>query len=50
VHPDGRRVFVANWFSNEVCVIDADSLQVTARIPTGDGSRAFGRFIAPGGG
>ena len=39
------RIFVANWFSNSVSVIDAETLEVTREIVTGDGSRAFGHFI-----
>jgi YVTN family beta-propeller protein len=44
---DGRRIVVANWFSNTLSVIDAGTLEVTGEIPTGDGPRAFGKFIAP---
>ncbi|KKL12921.1 hypothetical protein LCGC14_2530910, partial [marine sediment metagenome] len=41
----GARLLVANWFSNSVSVIDAETLAVTQEIETGDGPRAFGRFI-----
>lgn len=43
---DGRHVIVANWESNTLSVIDADTLEVTGSIPTGDGPRAFGQFIS----
>jgi YVTN family beta-propeller protein len=42
---DGRTVYVANWFSNEVWSIATDSLKVIAKAKTGDGPRAFGAFI-----
>lgn len=42
--PDGP-VVVANWFSNTVTLIDPSSLAVLGEIPTGDGPRAFGRFV-----
>jgi YVTN family beta-propeller protein len=42
---DGERIYVANWFSNEVTAIDARTLEVTARMPVGDGPRAFGTFL-----
>jgi YVTN family beta-propeller protein len=45
-HPDEQHVYVANWFDNSVSVIDAESLEVVQTIPVGDGSRAFGEFIA----
>ena len=45
-HPDGKQVYVANWMGNTVSVIDAAELKVVNTIPTGDGSRAFGEFIA----
>ncbi|MGH6868481.1 MAG: hypothetical protein ACREDA_06355 [Methylocella sp.] len=38
-------VFVVNWFSNEVWAIDAGTLAVTAKMPAGDGPRAFGTFL-----
>jgi YVTN family beta-propeller protein len=44
---DGRRVVVANWFSNSLTVIDSESLETIGEIATGDGPRAFGRFLAP---
>jgi len=47
-HPDGQHVYVANWMGNSVSVIDAAALKVVNTIPTGDGSRAFGEFIARG--
>ncbi len=42
---EARRVYVANWMSNDITVINADTLTVETSIATGDGSRAFGRFI-----
>jgi YVTN family beta-propeller protein len=45
-HPAGGRIYVANWFTNEVSVIDTEALKVVASIPTGRGSRAFGQFIS----
>jgi YVTN family beta-propeller protein len=42
---DGDSVYVVNWFSNEVWAIDAGTLRVTAKMPAGDGPRAFGTFL-----
>jgi YVTN family beta-propeller protein len=42
---DGKTVYVANWFSDELWSIAADSLEVVAKAKTGDGPRAFGAFI-----
>jgi YVTN family beta-propeller protein len=42
---DGSTVYVTNWFSNELWSIDAKSLDVVAKVATGDGPRAFGAFI-----
>lgn len=42
---DETRVYVANWFSNTLSVIDTETLEVTGEIATGDGPRAFGRFL-----
>ncbi|MGH6841296.1 MAG: YncE family protein, partial [Methylocella sp.] len=42
---DGNSVYVVNWFSNEVWEIDAWTLKVTAKMPAGDGPRAFGTFL-----
>ncbi len=42
---DGARLYVANWFSNTLSVIDAATLDVAREIPVGDGPRAFGDFI-----
>ena len=42
---DGNSVYVVNWFSNEVWAIDAETLAVTAKMPVGDGPRAFGTFL-----
>lgn len=42
---DGNTVYVANWFSDELWSVAADTLAVTARTATGGGPRAFGAFI-----
>jgi YVTN family beta-propeller protein len=42
---DSNRVYVVNWFSNEVWAINAETLAVTAKMPAGDGPRAFGTFL-----
>ncbi len=42
---DSETVVVANWFSNTINLIDAKTLKVTHEIGTGDGPRAFGKFI-----
>lgn len=42
---DTGPVLVANWFSNTVSLIDPDKMEVVGEIATGDGPRAFGRFI-----
>ncbi|MBO6551186.1 MAG: hypothetical protein JJ964_16415 [Rhizobiales bacterium] len=43
--PKGDYVYVACWFSNLLMKIDTTSLKVVAEVKTGDGPRAFGRFI-----
>lgn len=45
VSKDGQHIFVANWFSNNLMMIDAEKLDILAEIDTGDGPRAFGQFI-----
>jgi YVTN family beta-propeller protein len=45
IDPINQRAYVANWGSNNVSVIDVNSLQVLATIKTGEKSRAFGQFI-----
>lgn len=42
---DGRSVIVANWGSNTLSVIDAETLTVTRAIKTDDSPRAFGDFL-----
>jgi YVTN family beta-propeller protein len=42
---DGDSVYVVNWFSNEVWAINTETLKVTAKMPAGDGPRAFGTFL-----
>jgi YVTN family beta-propeller protein len=44
--PDGAFVYVANWGSNTLSVIDVQALKVTAEIAVGDGPRAFGDFLS----
>jgi len=44
---DGMGIVVANWFSNSLSIIDAQTLEVTEELKTGDGPRAFGLFILP---
>ncbi len=41
-------IYVANWFSNTLAVIDAKSLELIDEIRVGDGPRAFGLFVAEG--
>jgi YVTN family beta-propeller protein len=45
--PDGRKLYVANWFSDDVSVIDIASSREVKRIATGGGSRAV--VLIPGG-
>ncbi len=45
---DGHRIVVANWDANTLSVIDARTLKVIGEVETGDGPRAFGRFLAGG--
>lgn len=42
--PDGSAVAVANWESDELTILEADSLTIRARIPLPSGPRAFGVF------
>ncbi len=43
--PDGKYVYTANWFDGTLSVIDVKKRAVIDTIKTGEGSRAFGRFI-----
>ena len=45
MHPDGKSVYVANWFDGTVTVIDTTSLEVTKTIDAGEGARAYGQFM-----
>jgi YVTN family beta-propeller protein len=36
ISPDGSTLFTANGSSNDVSVVDARTMQVTARIPVGE--------------
>ena len=40
----GRALAVANWDSDTLVLIDADSLEITAEIAMPAGPRAFGQF------
>lgn len=42
--PDDSAVAIANWESDELTILDADSLAIRARIPLPSGPRAFGIF------
>ncbi len=42
---DERRIFVANWFSDSLQVIDPETLEVTHTLDMPAGPRAFGSFI-----
>lgn len=42
---DGATILVAIWFSNELWSIDAATLEVTGKVETRDGPRAFGAFV-----
>mgnify|MGYP000582538356 CR=1 FL=1 len=41
-------IYVANWSSNQVSVIDGKKQSLLMQIKTGDKSRAFGNFILKG--
>jgi len=43
--PDGSLVVSTNWFSNTVSLINPATQTVVGEIETGDGPRAFGRFL-----
>jgi YVTN family beta-propeller protein len=45
VSADSNNVYIVNWFSNEVWAINTETLAVTAKMPVGDGPRAFGTFL-----
>lgn len=42
---DGTRVVFANWFSNSIWIMDAQTFEVISEIEVGDGPRAFGQFL-----
>ena len=42
---DGSRLYVTNWGSNTLGVIDATTLKVIKDIPVPDGPRSFGDFL-----
>lgn len=43
--PTGSTIWVACWDANTLEKIDVATLSVTARIPVGEGPRAFGKFL-----
>jgi YVTN family beta-propeller protein len=45
--PDGRFIYVSNWDSNTVSIIDARTLAVAGSMDGGSSPRAFGTFIRP---
>ena len=47
ITPDGKRVYVANNFSNTVSVIDTEHNVVIRTVAVGGGPIAFGNFIQP---
>jgi YVTN family beta-propeller protein len=47
VTPDNSRVYVANFDANEMFVVDAATMAITATIPVGSEPLAFGNFIQP---
>ena len=47
VNPNGTKVYVANWNSNTVSVIDTATNTVTETVNVGYGPTAFGQFISP---
>lgn len=42
---EGRFLYVANWGSDTLSVIDAETMAVVREIPTGESPRAFGDFL-----
>jgi len=46
VTPDGKKVYVANFDSDSVSVIDTATNKVTVTVPVGTNPIAFGQFIA----
>ena len=42
---DGREVYVVNWESDTLSVLDVANLKVVATIEVGDSPRAFGTFL-----
>lgn len=45
VTSDGKLIVSTNWFSNSVSLIDPTTAKVIGEVATGDGPRAFGKFI-----
>ena len=48
VHPEGTRVYVANWGSDSVSVVDTATNTVMTTIPVGSRPITIGEFISPG--
>lgn len=44
---DGRRLAVASWDSNELSILDGETLTVERVIAVPDGPRSFGSFVGP---
>lgn len=42
---DGRYVYIANWFDNELAKLSTDSLKISGAVKTGEVPRAFGSFV-----
>jgi YVTN family beta-propeller protein len=45
IDDENQRLYIANWGSNTVSVIDTQTHRLINTIKTGDKSRAFGQFI-----
>lgn len=48
VHPEGTRLYVTNYMSDKVSVLDAATYDVIAEILVGKYPTGFGNFIGPG--
>ncbi len=44
---DETEIYVANWFENQLSILDTKTMQNLGAIEVGDGPRAFGHFVAP---
>ena len=43
---ENQRLYVLNWFDGDLSIFNSTTDKEIKRIPVGDGSRAFGRFVA----